>query len=173
MRRLILFLFLGLTLAGTNWVWGQTDQHPAGRFQDRFQEVKRNQLGSAVGVNQQIVDKLLEIDQRYKPERHQLIVEMVTERRRLEQTMSQPSPSEQEIKTILSNMKRRKQEMHNLQQRQGDEEMAILNPVQQARYLIYQWSLLKEAKSVKGGPGGGVLTSPQQPREIPVSRPPQ
>lgn len=173
MRLRILFVFLGLTLAGANWVWGQSGHELGGGFQDRLQEVKRSQLGPAVGVNQQIVDKLLEIDQRYKPERHQLIVEMLTERRRLEQTMSQPSPSEQEIKTILSNMKRRKQEMQNLQQRQGDEETAILTPVQQARYLIYQWSLLKEAKSVKGGPGGGVLSSPQQPREIPVSRPPQ
>jgi len=173
MRRRILFLFLGLTLAGTNWVWGQTDQHPAGRFQDRFQEVKRNQLGSAVGVNQQIVDKLLEIDQRYNPVRQQLNMEAMTERRRLEQTMSQPSPAEPEIKAILSNMKRKRQEMLNLQERQGDEEMAILTPAQQARYLIYLWSLRKEARSIKGSPGGEMPSFPAQPREVPVSRPPQ
>ena len=48
MRRQILFLFLGLTLAGASLAWGQTDRgFGGGGFQDRFMEVKRNQLGPA------------------------------------------------------------------------------------------------------------------------------
>jgi hypothetical protein len=194
MRRRILFLFLGLTLAGASLAWGQPGgEFGGGGFQDRLLEVKRNQLGPALGVNQPTVEKLLAVEARYKPLRHQLTTGMMNDWRRLEQTMNQASPSEQEIKTILSNLRNRKDEMHNLQQRQGDEEIAILTPVQQARYLIYLRSLIKEARSIKsgaggsggqsrpggvGGPGGmgtpgGMAVPTLRPSEIPVSRPPQ
>jgi Spy/CpxP family protein refolding chaperone len=179
MPRKILLVFLVLTLGGSSWAWAQPGPGHGfgeGRFHDRFLEVKRKQLGPALGVNQQTVDKLLAIDQRYKPLRHQLIMGMKTDMRRLQQLMSQGSPPEQEVKAILSGMKQRRMEMLNLQQRKDDEEMALLTPVQQGRYLIYLMSLIREARSIKGGPGGpGGMGAPalRPPREIPVSRPPQ
>ena len=191
MRRRILFLFLGLTLAGASLAWGQPGGEPGGGgFQDRFLGVKRNQLGPALGVNQQTVDKLLAIDARYKPLRQQLVTGMKSDMQRLQQLMSQPSPPEQEIKPLLADMKRKRLEMLNLQQRKDDEETALLTPMQQARYLMYLMSLIKEARNVKGGQGGqsrpGVVGGPGgmgtpggmavptlRPSEIPVSRPPQ
>ncbi len=194
MRRRIVFLFLGLSLAGASLAWGQSGREfrHAG-FQDQFLQAKRNQLGPALGVNQQTVDKLLAIDAKYKRLRHQLAVGMENDVQRLRQLMRQPAPPEQEIKALLSEMKRKRLEMLNLQQRKGDEDAAILTPIQQARYLMYFMSLIKEARSIKsggerpgfqgrpgivgspgglGGPGGmGVPTL--RPTEIPVSRPPQ
>ena len=132
-------------------------------------------MGPALGVNQQIVNKLLAIDQRYKPQRHQLISEMKNDWRRLQQVMRQAQPPESEVKTLLGNMRHKRLEMLQLQQRQGDEEMALLTPLQQARYLMYLRSLIKEARSIKQGPRGGPMpTAPgAPPREIPVSRPPR
>jgi Spy/CpxP family protein refolding chaperone len=179
MPRKILLVLLVLTLGGSSWAWAQPGPGHGfgeGRFHDRFLEVKRKQLGPALGVNQQTVDKLLAIDQQYKPLRHQLIMGMKTDMRRLQQLMSQGTPPEQEVKAILSGMKQRRMEMLNLQQRKDDEEMALLTPVQQARYLMYLMSLIREARSIKGGPGGpGGMGAPalRPPREIPVSRPPQ
>jgi hypothetical protein len=200
MGRRILFLFLGLTLAGTSLAWAQPGRDfGGGGFQDRLQEVKRNQLGPALGVNQQTVDKLLAVDARYKPMRQQLIAAMRNDMNRLQQVMSQAAPPEQEIRAILGDMKRNRLEMLNLQQREDDEETAILTPIQQARYLMYLRSLIKEARSIKsgtggpgnmggagnmGGPGGtgapgnvggpGGMGAPAfLPSEIPVSRPPQ
>ena len=155
MPRRILLLVLGLTLAGASLAWGQpAGEFGGGGFQDRLLEVKRHQLGPALGVNQPTVDKLLAIEARYKPLRRQMIMEMMNDWRRLEQAMAQASPADQEIRTILTSLRNRKDEMHNLQQRQGDEEIAILTPVQQARYMMYQRSLLKEARSIKSGTGG-------------------
>lgn len=197
MFKRVLFYFLGLILAGmagTSWTLAQPaggmgggyQAQPGGGmgggfrpqpsamgegFQDKFREVKRTQMGPALGVNQQIVERLLQIEQRYQPMRQALIRDMKTEYRRLAQVMSQPSPSDQEVKVILDNMKRKQQEMQTLQLRQGEEEEALLSPVQQARYIMYQKSLLKEARNIKGGPGETAPFSPQPPREIPVSRP--
>ncbi len=195
MRRRILFLFLGLTLAGASLAWGQPGREfgGGGGFQDKFLEVKRTQLGPALGVNQQTVDQLLAIDARYKPLRHQLVSGMRSDMQRLQQLMSQPSPPEAEIRPLLAEMKRKRLEMLNLQQRKDDEETALLTPMQQARYLMYLMSLIKEARNVKSGAGahdgrgrpgivggqggmggpGGIAVPTLRPSEIPVSRPPQ
>ena len=103
MFRRILFVFLGLTLAGASLAWGQAGgELGGGGFQDRFLEAKRNQLGPALGVNQQTVDKLLAIDARYKQLRQQLVAGMENDVQRLQQLMSQPSPPEQEIMALLA-----------------------------------------------------------------------
>jgi hypothetical protein len=184
-------LFLGLILAGASPAWGQPGREFGGDFQDRFQEVKRSQLGPALGVNQPTVDKLLAIDAQFKPLRHQLVTGMKSDMQRLQQLLSQPAPPEPEIKALLADMKRKRLEMLNLQQRKDDEETALLTPVQQARYLMYLMNLIKEARNVKSGagrPGGqgapGIMTGPgmggpggmgapalRAPQEIPVSRP--
>jgi hypothetical protein len=177
MHRKVFLVLLGLTLAGAGGAWAQPSHDFGGGFQDRLMEVKRNQLGPALGVNQQTVNRLLAIDQRYKPMRQQLIMGMKTDFQRLQQIMSQPNPQEQEIMAVLDNMKRKRLEMLNLQQRKDDEETALLTPVQQARYIIYLMNLVREARSIKGGSGGmrgpAELKPMQPPREIPVSRPPQ
>ncbi|MCL4501724.1 MAG: hypothetical protein M1438_07680 [Deltaproteobacteria bacterium] len=191
MRKNIFSYCLGLILAGMTAATvalaqpaGQFVSQPTGQppgqpngargagFQARFQEIKRTQMGPAIGVNQQTVDRLLQIQARYQPLRQQLIRESKQEFQRLQQVMSHPSPSEQEVKVIWDNIKRKQQEMQELQRRQGEEEEALLTPVQQARYFLYQRSLLKEARSVRrSGPGEESPLIPQGPREIPVSRP--
>ena len=188
MPRKVFLVLLGLMLFGVSWAWGQPGHEFGGGFQDRLMEVKRGQLGPALGVDQQTVNQLLAIDERYKPMRRQLIMGMKTDFQRLQQFMNQPGPSEQEIKAILSDMKRKRLDMLNLQQRKDEEETALLTPVQQARYIIYLMGLVREARSIKGGTGGpggsmgsggmggpGGMGAPafRPPREIPVSRPPQ
>ncbi len=154
MHKKLLFYFLCLMLAGmasATWALAQPAgvfQGPGGGgggFQERFQQVKRNQMGSALGVSQQTVDQLLQIEQRYQPSRRQLIQSMRMDYQRLQQLMSQPAPPEREVGAILGDMKRKKQEMQDLQTRQGEEEDALLSPVQQARYLMYNQSLMREA----------------------------
>jgi Spy/CpxP family protein refolding chaperone len=177
MPKKILFYFLGLILAGmasATWALAQPAEgfRGGGGFQERFQQVKRIQMGPALGVNQQTVDQLLQIEQRYQPGRRQLIQDMKTDYQRLQQVMSQPAPPEQEVWAILSDMKRKKQEMQDLQTRQGEEENALLTPVQQARYLMYNLSLIREARSVRrGGPGEAGPFAPEGPREVPVINP--
>lgn len=180
MLKRIFFPFPGLILAGMALAplalaqpLGQPVAGGGGSFQERFLEVKRAQMGPALGVNQQTVDRLLMIEQRYNPQRRQLIQVMKADYQRLQQVMSQPSPSEQEVAAILSDMKRSKQAMEDLQNRQGEEEEALLTPVQQARYLMYQKNLMQQARRVMKGPGMGETEplNPQMPRDIPVVGP--
>jgi Spy/CpxP family protein refolding chaperone len=174
MARKVISYLLGLMLAGMVAApWALAQQ--SGGFQDKFQEVKRSQMGPALGVDQRTVNQLLAIDQRYQPTRHQLIMDSKAQFQRLQQVMNQPNPPDQEVRTILTNLKQKQREIEGLKQRQDEEEMAILTPVQQARYILYLQSLVREARNVRGGPtgpsgppAGGF--SPATPREIPVGR---
>jgi hypothetical protein len=180
MSKKILCGFLGLMLAGTVMATsvlaqpgggpGRGGAYAGGGFQARFQDIKRQQLGPALGVNQPIVDRLLEIDRRYQPLRQQMIRAAKTDFQRLEAALNQPNPSNREIKSILDSVKGKEREITALKQRQDDEEMAILSPVQYARYIMYQKNLMREARSIKGGPGRGAPMAPHPPTELPVSR---
>ncbi len=165
--------FLGLTLAwmvSATLAWAQPGEGPGG-FQEKLQEVKRSQLGPTLGADQRTVDQLLKIDQKYIPLKEQSRREAKAAFRQLQQLMRNPSPPEAEVRTLLDSLLRHEQEMVNLKQRQVEEERAVLTPVQQARYILYLQQMMKEARSIKGGPGGVAPFTPGGPREIPVSRP--
>jgi hypothetical protein len=173
MARKVVSYFLGLILAGmiaAPWAFAQP---AAGRFEDKFLQIKRSQMGPALGVDQRIVDQLLQIDQRYRGPLHQANRAAMAEFQRLQQIMSQPAPSDQEVRTILANMRQKQRQVEELKRRKADEEEALLSPVQQARYILYLQSMMREARNIKSGPAGppaGEGWSPSAPREIPVGR---
>ncbi|MBW1990566.1 MAG: hypothetical protein JRI59_00250 [Deltaproteobacteria bacterium] len=141
----------------------------------RYQEeVKRQKLGPVLRVDQRTVDKLLQIDRRYKPLKERAKREAVTAFRQLQQVMRQPSPPESQVKALLDKMIRSRRETLRLQQRQLEEEMAILTPVQQARYLMFLMSLrrqmAREALNLRKAPAGPARPI-TPPREVPVVRP--
>lgn len=173
MRPHVLLGFLGLTLALTAsapFSLAQPVKGPGG-FQNELQQVKRSQLGPILGVDQRTVDQLVKIDQKYNPLKEQARRQAKTAFGQLQQMMRNPSPPEAEVRALLDSLLRQEQETVNLKQRQTEEERAILTPVQQARYILYLQQMMKEARSIKGGPGGVAPMIPGGPREIPVSRP--
>lgn len=167
--------FLGLILAITasaTLTSAQISREMDGSFQERFSQIKRKQLGPELGVSQQVVEQLLQIEQRYQALRQKLFRDSKADFQHLLQTMSQPSPSDQEAKAILANIKRHQQEKQNLQERQGQEEEKLLTPVQMARKIMYQKRLLQEARSIKRKGSGQTtpLVPPSGPREVQVSQ---
>lgn len=168
------FLVLALTgMAGAPLTWAQPGDHIGGGFHDKLLDVKRSQLGPALGADQGTVNRLLAIDQKYNPLRDQCRKEAIAAFHNLQQLMRNPSPPEEQVRSVLDTMLQKEQEMLSMKQRQLQEERAVLTPIQHARYILYLKNLMKEARSIKGGPGETAPMSPRGLREIPVSRPPQ
>ncbi len=176
MRGFALPLILGLLLAGvtpTAWAFEQPDS--LNRFQE---DVKRTRLGPVLKVDQRKVDQLLLIDQKYKPLKEQARREAIAAFQQLQQVMRNPSPADDQVRVILATMMQKKQQSLDLQQRQLEEEMAILTPVQQARYLMFLMGLrrqmVKEARSLGPPRNGAVGTKPAGNAgtwQMPASRP--
>jgi hypothetical protein len=175
MRRVVLALTLGLILAGiagTAWAFDPPDT--MGRFQE---DLKKTRLGPALGVDQNKVEQLLAIDQKYKPLKDQARRDAMAAYMKLQQVMRSPNPTDDQVKVILETMRRKQQESLDLQQRQLEEEIAILTPVQQAKYLMFLMSLrrqmVKEVRSLGPLNNGGVGARPAgatAPRQMPAAR---
>lgn len=151
-----------------------SDRVPSGAYQERESTIigQQAQLEKALGVNKQTVAQLLQIRQRYHPLRQRLIGEAKIAFQHLEQVMRQRNPSNQEVKKILADIQKKEQEMQDLKQRQDEEEMAILSPVQQARYLMFLIALrrqmAREPRSQSLPANGGIGTKPA--RNAPYGR---
>lgn len=138
---------------------------------ERYQEnVKQTQLAAALGVDQTTVQRLLEIDRRYKAQKNMMLQDMKADLERLRQLLHQPAPPEDDVRQLLQTMFDKRQNTLNLQQEQLKEEMAILTPVQQARYLLFliglRQQMAQEARNLRpplpgaGSPSHGVRGMP-------------
>lgn len=183
MRRLIILLIFGLTSLLTATAVRAFEGPggpggPGGGSQYQLMEIKRQQLGPALGVDQRTVEQLLNIDRRFQPQRQQLNQAAKAEFQNLSRIMSQQNPPEEQVRQSLQAVRQKRLDMLNLQQRQEKEEMAVLTPIQQARYLLFQMGLrrqmMKEAKGQRHGPGGPQPVAPRPDlREVPVVGPPR
>ncbi len=178
MLRHVLFVSMLLVLIGTVRSGSAFDAgEPGGEPMDQYQmDFKRQNLGAALGIDQNTVERLLQIDQKYKAQKRQAIQNAKGVFQQLQRVMSQPQPNEQEVASILDNMMKLRQEKLALEQNQLQEEKSILTPVQQAKYILVLMNMrqqvAKEAQRVRSAPQGVPLPAkPAGPREVPVSRP--
>jgi|UniRef100_A0A7V6A4N7 Spy/CpxP family protein refolding chaperone len=170
---LVIFLLSGVPSNGLAFDGTETGD-PLEQYQMEF---KRKNLGPSLNLDPAKVEKLLQIDQKYRALKRQATQEARLALQQLQRVMSQPQPSEEEVRRILDNMMRLRQHKLALEQQQLEEEKAVLTPVQQARYILLlmnmRHQIAKEAQKVRGAPP---LSAPQPlkpggPREVPVSRP--
>jgi Spy/CpxP family protein refolding chaperone len=177
MLRHVLFLSMLLILIGTVRSGSAFDAGEPGEPMDQYQtDFKRQNLGAALGIDQNTVERLLQIDEKYRAQKRQAIQNAKGAFQQLRKVMSQPQPSEQEVAAILDNMMKLRQEKLMLEQNQLQEEKSILTPVQQAKYILMlmnmRQQIAKEAQRVRSAPQGVPLPAkPAGPREVPVSRP--
>lgn len=175
MLRFVFFAALLLLLAGVPRPAVALTGDPSDPIDQYQADFKRKSLGPALGIDQSKVERLLQIDKKYKSLKRQAIQDARMTLQKLNQVMRQPQPSEQEVRVILDNMMKIRREKLALEQRQLEEEKTVLTPVQQARYILLlmnmRQEIAKEANKVRSAPGGVPLPAKPGPREMPVSRP--
>jgi Spy/CpxP family protein refolding chaperone len=177
MLRPVLVVSMLLLLVGAVRPAAAFDAGEPGDPMDQYQvDFKRQNLGAALGIDPNTVERLLQIDEKYRAEKRQAVQNARGSFQQLQQLMSQPHPPEKEVAGVLDNMMKVRQEKLTLEQKQLQEEKSILTPVQQAKYIMLLMSMrqqvAKEAQRVRGAPQGVPLPAkPAGPREVPVSRP--
>jgi hypothetical protein len=176
LRRVLLVSMLVLVIGGVRSGLAFDAGEP-GEPMDQYQmDFKRQNLGTALGIDQTKVERLLQIDQKYKSQKRQAIHDAKAAFQQLQQVMSQPQPPEKEVAGILDNIMSLRKEKLTLEQQQLQEEKSILTPVQQARYILMLMNMrhqvAREAQRVRNAPQGVPITPKPGPREVPaVSRP--
>jgi len=151
------------------------DHDPSDPLDQYQMDYKRKHLSTSLGIDQAKVERLLRIDQKYKPLKRQTIRDAKAALQQLQHLMQQPHPPEQEVAAILDRMMKLRQEKLALEQRQLKEEKNILTPVQQARYILLlmnmRQQIAREAHEMRSAPQGVPIQPQPGPREVPASRP--
>ena len=177
LRRVLLVSMLVLLIGGVRSGLAFEGGEPGGPMDQYQMNFKRENLGTALGIDQTKVERLLQIDQKYKSQKRQAIHDAKAAFQQLQRVMSQPNPSEKEVAAILDNIMRLRKLKLTLEQQQLQEEKSILTPVQQARYIMLlmnmRHQIVKEAQRLRNTPQGVPLPpKPTGPREVPaVSHP--
>jgi len=148
----------------------------AGDPLDQYQtDFKRKNLGAYLGVDQNKVEQLLQLDQKYKAQKRQATQEARLALQQLQHLMQQSQPREAEVQAVLDRMIKLRQDKLALEQQQLQEEKRLLTPLQQARYILMlinlRQQIAKEAQKVRSAPPGVTLPPKPGPHEVPVSRP--
>ena len=105
MVRRALFLSMLVLLVVTVRLAPAFDAGDGSEPMDQYQEdFKRQNLGAALGVDPNTVERLLQIDQKYRAQKRQAVQNAKAAFQQLQRVMSQPKPPEQEVASILDNM---------------------------------------------------------------------
>lgn len=150
-------------------------RHPSDPLDQYQLDFKRKNLSSSLGIDQAKVERLLQIDQKYRPLKRQTIREAKAALQQLQKLMQQPHPPQQKAAAILDRMMQLRREKLALEEKQLREEKSVLTPVQQARYILLlmnmRQQIAREAQKMRSAPQGGPVPAQPAPREVPVSRP--
>ncbi len=111
MLRRCLFVSMLVLLVSTVRLASASDAGDGSEPMDQYQmDFKRQNLGPALGVDQNTVERLLQIDQKYRAEKRQAVQNAKAAFQQLQRVMSQPKPQEQEVASILDTMMKLRKE---------------------------------------------------------------
>ncbi len=91
---------------------------------------------------------MLALEDKYGPERKELFATMKKNREALQAALAAPKPNEAKIKNLVSDLTAGQEKIFTSFKNQRDEELALMNPVEQGKYLMAMWdwhkSMMKE-----------------------------
>ena len=115
-----------------------------GRVLERVDMVRLLKMTDALRLERETAAMLASISSKYCETRKNLLRNMRGDLDALRKVLRDKSPDKGKLKEIVGRIKKIKKELADLRYRQMDDEMNLLTPEQQARYLIFKVDFHKE-----------------------------
>ena len=115
-----------------------------GQALERINLIRLLKMTDALSLERDTAVKLASVSSRYCETRKGLLRNMRKDIDALRQILGDKSPDEQKLKEIIDRTKKIRKELADLRCRQMDDEMILLTPIQQARYLIFKVDFHRE-----------------------------
>ena len=107
-----------------------------------------------LNLSQDETKKMEQIDEKYAKERKDIIKDLKKNQEDLKKALAEKEPDETKIKDLVSNITSEQDKLISSFKSQRDEEMSIMNPVQQGKYLeiLGEWhkEMMEKYKGKKG-----------------------
>ena len=149
-KKALWVLLLSLTLCGS-WAWAESwkeSKDPRSKAWERFHMIKMLKLTEALKLDREGAARFFAVDNQYGEGKRKLRQDLHEDIQRLRNLMRDMNPPERELRELLSRIKNRKKDLDDLVQKQTNEEMNLLKPDQQARYVLFQIDFQREMQDL-------------------------
>ncbi len=149
-KNILWILFLSLIL-GSSSVWGQLGRegkNPHEKTQERIHMIKMLKLTEALKLDREGAARFFALDNQYEENKRRLHRDFHEDIQRLRNLMRDMNPPERELRDLMFRLQNRKKELDDLSRKQMEEEMNLLRPEQQARYILFQIDFRREIENL-------------------------
>jgi hypothetical protein len=143
-------ILLSLTLCGS-WAWAESwkeGKDPRSKAWERIHMIRIWKLTEALKLDREGAARFFAVDNRYEEGKRRLYRDLHENIHKLRNLMQDTNPPEGELRELLSRIRNRKKDLDDLVQKQTDEEMSLLKPDQQARYVLFQIDFQREMQDL-------------------------
>lgn len=144
-------LFVVLTalaaVTGSTAVQAQSWRQPADpreQARERIQMVRMLKVTEALRLDRDTAARFFAVGSRYEETKRQVRRDMNDDIQRLRHTLQNLHPPEKDLRETVSRIRNRKKDLDELQLKQLDEELSLLRPEQQARYMVFTVDFRRE-----------------------------
>lgn len=149
-KKTLWIFFLPLILWGS-WAWAdpwKEGKNPNEKAWGRIMMIRTWKLTEALKLDREGAVRFFAVDNQYEEGKRRLRRDLHEDIQRLRNLMRDMNPQERELRELLSRIKNRKKELDDLVQKQTDEEINLLKPEQQARYILFHIDFQREMQEL-------------------------
>ena len=159
-RKLFLGTLIGFLLLGTSALWAQTYREPLDqreKSRERVQMVRMLKLTEALKLDREAAGRFFAVGAHYEESKRRIRRDLQEDIQRLRTLTRDLSAPEKELRETVLRIKNRKKDLNDLNNRQIEEELGLLRPDQQARYILFTIDFHREMEGIlrevrEGGP---------------------
>jgi Spy/CpxP family protein refolding chaperone len=140
-------IFLLALILGSSLAWAEPWKEvkdPRERSWERIKTIKMWKLTEVLKLDREGSARFFTTNRQYEENKRKVHREYHEDIQRLRNLLRDMNPPERELRDLVLRLKNRKKEMNDLENKQLEEEMNLLRPEQQARYLLFQIDFRRE-----------------------------
>jgi hypothetical protein len=145
------WIFLIILIVGS-WSWADSGLEGGKGHQEKAWEKMRMlrivKLTETLKMDREQASRFVLMDSQFEDTKRKYWREFHEDVQKLRGLVREPNPSERDLRETVTRIKNRKRSLNDLNNRQMDEELNLLRPDQQARYILFTIDFRREMENL-------------------------
>ena len=150
-RKIFFVTLIGCLLFGTSALLAQPPrdpQDPHEKSRERIQMVRMLKLTEALNLDRGAAGRFFAVSAHYEETKRRIRRDLQDDIQRLRHLTRDLSAPEKELRETVLRIKNRKKDLSDLNNKQIEEELGLLRPDQQARYILFAIDFHREMEGI-------------------------
>jgi hypothetical protein len=150
-RKLFLMALIGCLSFGTSALWAQSFREPQDhreKSRERIQMVKMLKLTEVLRLDREAAARFFSVNAHYEESKRRLRGDLQQDIERLRQLNRDLNAPEKELRETVLRVKNRRKDLNDLILKQLEDELNLLRPDQQSRYILFTIDFRREIDEI-------------------------